>query len=105
MKSFLVSAILLAVMCVSVSGYAATWYVEGSVPPSQDGKSCETALETIQEGIDKGRQRDPLDQGAVAGTVIDANKTGSLVTFLGDETKTLCAMAQRGRAKGRGRKP
>ncbi len=52
MKSFLLSAILSMAMCVSVSFSAATWCVDGSISSSGDGASWETAVKTIQQGVD-----------------------------------------------------
>ena len=49
MKAFLLLAILLTVICVSVSASGATWYVDGAVSSSGDGKSWQTAVKTIQE--------------------------------------------------------
>ena len=92
-------------------GPPATWYVDGAVPSSGDGKLWETAFKTIQEGMDaasggdtvvvapgtytenirfKGkvtalRSTDQLDAGVVAGTVIDGNRSGSTVAFGGTE--------------------
>ena len=90
------------------------WCVDGSVPVSGDGTSWGTAFKTIQEGIDasfegdrvivargtyfenirfKGKNitltsSDPLDPDVVANTIIDGNKVGSVVTFLGAEDET-----------------
>ncbi len=106
---------------------AVTWYVDGSVSESADGKSWETALQKIQDGIDaagdgdtvivaqamyveniqfEGKNivlmsTDPLDPSVVANTIIDGNKSGSVVTFSGteDETCTLSGFTIRnGRA-------
>jgi hypothetical protein len=89
-------------------------YVDGSVSESGDGASWATAFKRIQEGIDaassgdtvivaqetylenilfKGknivlRSTDPLDASVVAGTIIDGNESGSVVTFSGSEAAT-----------------
>jgi hypothetical protein len=89
----------------------ASWYVDGAVPSSGDGKSWETAFKTVQEGMDaasggdtvvvasgtyvenvrfKGkvialRSTDPPDPVVVAATIIDGNRLGSTVAFAGTE--------------------
>ncbi|MDP2895883.1 MAG: right-handed parallel beta-helix repeat-containing protein [bacterium] len=86
-------------------------YVDASVPVSGDGTSWQSALKTIQEGIDKAmdgdvvvvgpgtyteniefkgknivlRGTDPLDASVVAGTLITGNGQGPVVTFWGFE--------------------
>jgi hypothetical protein len=94
------------------------WYVDGSFAASGDGRTPETAFNTIQEGIDaasdgdtvivaegtylenirfKGknitvRSTNPLDPAVVAGTVIDGDQTGSVVTFVGTEGE-MCVLS------------
>jgi hypothetical protein len=89
----------------------ADWYVSASAPPSGDGRSWKTAFRTIQEGINAASEGhvvavaggeykenihfngknivltgpDPLDPDLVAGTIIDGNSSGSVVTFAGTE--------------------
>ncbi len=102
--------VVLACRCEATPG--ATWYVDGRVPSSGDGTSCETAFQTIQEGIDAAGEKDtviveeatymenirfegknitlcgtdPLAPDVVANTIIDGNRSGApAVTFSGRE--------------------
>jgi hypothetical protein len=105
--------LVLIPMLVSVFSlsHAASWYVDGAVGVSGDGTSWATAVKTIQEGIEKAfngdvvnvaqgvyveniqfrgknillRSRNPNDPAVVAATIIDGDKAGSVVTFLGTE--------------------
>jgi hypothetical protein len=118
-------------LCVIAStvASAATLYVDDSVSSSGDGQSWETAFKTIQEGIDaasdgdtvivaegiyveniqfKGknivfRSTDPLNPAVVAKTIIDGNRSGSVVSFAGTENET-CVLSgftiQNGKARG-----
>ncbi|MDP2896180.1 MAG: choice-of-anchor Q domain-containing protein [bacterium] len=89
------------------------WYVRGTVASSGDGSS-QKPFKTVKEGINasldgdtvivspgtyfenihfRGKNirltsSDPLDRYVVAATVLDGNKTGSVVTFLGTENAT-----------------
>ncbi len=103
-------------LCVCFGAAAGeTWYVNGALATSGDGKSWETAFKRIQEGIDaaqywgvdsvivaegiyvenirfKGkrivlRSTDPLNPAVVANTIIDGNKAGSVVSFSSGETE------------------
>jgi hypothetical protein len=91
-----------------------TWYVDGSVASSGDGTSWQKALKTIQEGIDAASEWDkvlvaegtyvenvlakgksiqltstnPLNAAVVANTIIDGNKSGSVVKFFGTEDES-----------------
>jgi len=60
MRALLLLASLSTVICVSVSGFGATWYVDSSVSSSGDGKSWDTAFKTIQEGIDAAQESDEV---------------------------------------------
>ncbi len=92
---------------------APTWYVDDSVASSGDGTSWGTAFQTIQEGINASSDgdsvmvaegtyvenvqfngknilltsTDPLNPSVVAGTIIDGNEDGSVVSFSGFETE------------------
>jgi hypothetical protein len=85
--------------------------VDGSVPEPGDGRSWETAVQKIQEGIDAAShgdivivapatyvenihfhgknitvtRRNPCDPAVVANTILDGQAKGSVVTFSGSE--------------------
>ncbi|MDP2898443.1 MAG: right-handed parallel beta-helix repeat-containing protein [bacterium] len=99
------------------SAYAATWYVDGSLAEPGDGRSWETALLKIQEGIDAAsdgdtvivaegvyperisfssenillRATEPADPVVVQNTVLEAGGFGPVVTFSGAETE-MCVL-------------
>jgi len=81
---------------------AATWYVDGSMSESGDGKSWETAFQKIEEGLDTARDGDAVivaggtyfekirfngksvhlvSRDGPARTIIDASRSGTVVTF------------------------
>ncbi len=94
-----------------------TWYVDGAVPHSGDGRTWETAFAAIQEGMDaasdgdtvtvgpgtyveniefRGKNitltsTDPLDSDIVAATIIDGKQSGPVVTFERTEDQS-CAL-------------
>ncbi|MDP2898349.1 MAG: right-handed parallel beta-helix repeat-containing protein [bacterium] len=110
--SFLLSVALLVLALLPAWG--STWYVDGSVSASGNGKAWATAFKKIQEGIDAASHgdtvivaqgtyvenvkfngknivltsTDPLDPAIVASTIIDGNKAGSVVTFTARENET-----------------
>ncbi len=111
-----VMKIIGVVLCVSLCRIVigTTLYVDSSVSQSGNGLSWETALKTIQEGIDAASEgdtvtaaeglyaenirfngknivltsTDPLDPAVVDSTIIDGNRAGSVVTFAGTEDES-----------------
>jgi hypothetical protein len=105
----MIGIVVCVFVCQTVSGE--TWYVDGSVSASGNGRSWETAFGTIQEGITASSDShtvivaqgtyvenirfngknitltgtDPLDLTVIANTVIDGNQAGTVVTFGGTE--------------------
>ncbi len=109
-----VPIVLALLFPVTSSVAGTTWYVDASVEEPGDGTSWETALKTIQEGIDAAsdgdtvtvapgayleninfagknitlRSTDPPDPDIVGATIVDGNQAGSVVTFDATETET-----------------
>ncbi len=109
---------------------AVTWYVDGSVSASGDGTSWESALRSMQDGINGATDgdsvlvaegtyvenirfhgknvtltsTDPLDRDVVDKTVITGNQAGSVVRFNGteDESCVLSGFTIRDGADGHG---
>ena len=114
MKAIVSAMSVMLAVCILDGAWAGTWYVDVSVPKAGDGTSWEKALEKIQAGINKAADGDtvivaqgtyveniqfkgknliltstnPLNWNTVASTVIDANKSGSVVRFAGTENQT-----------------
>ena len=114
MKTVLLWLHLCALVLLSAQVCAGTWYVDGSVSASGDGKSWETAFQMIQEGMNAAshgdtvvvgegtyyenvafrgkniilRSKDSLDPATVAATIIDADEVGPGVAFSGEETES-----------------
>ena len=110
--------VVLAWVCLTVFSIrpaaSATWYVDGAVEVSGDGKSWATALKTIQHAINVAsdgdtvivapgiyvenlyfrggnialRSTDPLAPAVVAATILEGNQTGPVITFSGAEKET-----------------
>ena len=112
-KTFSVIGVVVCLLiCEQATGK--TWYVDGSVAASGDGRSWESAFKAIQQGIDAAsdgetvivgqgiyfenihfngrniilRSTEPLDPAVVASTIIDGNRAGSVVTFSGTEDES-----------------
>ncbi|MDP2897288.1 MAG: right-handed parallel beta-helix repeat-containing protein [bacterium] len=124
-KTILLIVALLAAFVSPASG--TTWYVDGAVPEPGDGQSWETAFKTIQQGIDAASHgdtvlvaqgtyvvnikfngknitltsTDALNPDVVAGTIIDGNQSGTVVTFSGTETQS-CILSGLTIRNGRG---
>ncbi|NQT84722.1 hypothetical protein HQ563_17010 [bacterium] len=118
LPSGLMIGVLVAWLSFCGTAGGTVWHVDGGVPQSGDGMSWETALKTIQEGIDSAangdtvivaegtylenihfhgknitlRSTDPFHANVVAMTIIDGDKAGSAVTFGGAEGET-CALS------------
>jgi hypothetical protein len=125
-KLLALSGVWLSVL-VLASASGATWYVDGSVSQSGDGRNWQTAFKTIQGGIDAAftgntvvvapgkyvenvhfdgknivlRSTDPLDPGVVQSTIIDGSQLNPVVTFSGTEDET-CVLAGFTIQNGRG---
>ncbi len=114
MKAIVSAVCAMLAVCILDGVWAATWYVDASVPKPGDGTSWEKAVRTIQAGIDKAangdtvivaqgtyveninfkgknivlRSTDPTNWAVVKQTIIDGNQAGSVVTFSGTENST-----------------
>jgi hypothetical protein len=53
-------ASVLLITCIFHTAWCATWYVDGSVAASGDGKSWEAAFQTIQDGINASSDGDTI---------------------------------------------
>lgn len=99
---------------IASPGHAISWYVDGSVAKSGNGRTWGATFKTIQEEIDaaydgdavvvaKGnylenirfngknialRSTDPLDPAVVAATIINGGGKGSVVRFSGTEDQS-----------------
>jgi hypothetical protein len=108
-----VLGIVFALVCVTGMAPGDTWYVNGSVSSSGNGKSWATAFKTVQKGIDEAldgetvlvasgtyvenlaswgnnivlSSTNPLDPSVVSNTILDGNKTGPVIAFNGAETE------------------
>ncbi|MDP2898506.1 MAG: right-handed parallel beta-helix repeat-containing protein [bacterium] len=110
--NFLTAVAIIALYAGRLAG-GATWYVDGSVPQTGDGKSWQTAMKTIEQALNMARggqdtilvaegrytenvqirmhpnlrlsSRDPLDPLVVANTILDGATRRSVVTFSGYE--------------------
>ena len=114
MRTSVLIAASLAALCTAPMAMAKTWYVDGSVPESGDGKSWETAFKWIFRGLHSCQTGDrilvapgiyaenvdfngrnvtlcsanPADPGVVAATIIDGGGEGPAIRFWGDEGET-----------------
>ncbi len=112
-RFFAVSTAVL-INCISCAVSAATWYVDGSVSQSGDGKSWETAFKYIQTAVSTAshgdtvivalgtyresvhlngknivlRSTNALNTEVVAGTIIDGDDSHPPVRFSGDENES-----------------
>jgi len=103
------------------------WHVDASVETPGDGTTWDTALKTIQEGIETASNgetvivaqgtyyenihfngknialasTDPLHSDVLTNTIIDGNQAGSVVTFSGSENET-CVLSGFTIRNGRG---
>jgi len=108
--------------------FSAQWYVDSSSPQSGDGRTWETAVKAIQQGIDRATHGDtvivakgvyvenilfknknivlrstkPQDPEVVASTIIDGGGAGAVVSFYGREDHT-CVLSGFTIQNGRGR--
>jgi len=114
MRRTIVAVVAAVFVVISATAAGGTWYVDGSVSKSGNGRSWETAFKTVQQGINaasggetvlvakgiyvenirfKGKNivltsTDPLEPSIVESTIIDGDQAGPVVTFDGTEDET-----------------
>lgn len=114
MKAIVGAVSVMVAVCILDGACAGTWYVDVSVPKAGDGTSWEKAFKRIQVGINNASNGDtvivaqgtyveninfngknivltstnPTNWAVVRETVIDGNKSGSVVTFSSTEDET-----------------
>ncbi len=109
---------IVVMLCIPQESWGGTWYVDGAVSASGDGRSWQSAFKKVQEGINgasngdtvivaqgtyleniefKGKNialtgTNPSDLTVIGNTIIDGNQAGLVVGFSGTEDPT-CVLA------------